>query len=152
MLPVSHLLAGPVAWILYRSWRGEPVTRRQLVLLAAIGLVPDLLNPHISLAARNSWTHSLFVLVPLAIAAVVPRLRERGAGLVLGGYGLHLGLDMISNPYQALYPLPYVLPTRIWPRCGYGDLVCWYGLDIILVLAAGWLVMTGRLPTDADKV
>lgn len=146
MLPVSHMLAGPVLWVLYRRWQGTEVTRRQLLILAGVGLVPDLLDPHISLAARNGWTHSLFILIPLLLAAAVPRLRERGAGLFAGGYGLHLFLDMVSNPYQVLYPLTYTPPTRLWPRCGLGDIICWYGLDILLVVVAGWLVLTDRIP------
>ena len=96
------------------------------------GALPDLLNPHLSLAARySSWSHTVFAWTAFAAAmlglAWWPRLRTWRIPLLLAApaYALHLAADAVSGGIVWLHPLSdAVVGTRLiryrwwWPIDG----------------------------------
>lgn len=136
MLPVTHLLAPIVLIAVYHRWRGRIAPVRTLAIAGFFGVLPDLLNLHISLAARASWSHSLLVL-PLFLVGLVagPSRVRQYARLGLVGFTAHIGLDAVSNPYNFLYPLSFDPSYPVLADCGLSTFACWYAADIVLVLA-----------------
>ena len=108
------------------------------------GALPDLVNPHLSLAARySSWSHTAFALAGLAVVLLAWAIAARGpvvprvALLAWSASALHLVCDAISGGIVPLYPVADVLlsrryvPYRLWWWC---DAAC--GLAAIVMLAA----------------
>ena len=110
-------------------------TRRQVLFpeaksFVAIGLAgaaPDLLSPHLSLAARYaSWTHNLWFLLAtipvlyLAAGYFASPGRWRTILCLWLAILLHLATDALSNGINWLYPLREqilsipLIPYRLW--------------------------------------
>ena len=107
---------------------------RHYVLFAVSGALPDLLYPHLSLAARYaSWTHTLWFLlgfIPVAILAarfLVARRRVLTATLMIFSCALHLFCDAIAGGIAWLHPVSndiigrYIVPSTWWLEL---DVVC----------------------------
>lgn len=137
MLPVSHLLAPVVLLQVYGLWTGRAVRPGRVLLVAFFGILPDLLNVHISLAERASLSHSVFFLLPFLAAALLLEGRWRSvARLGAVGVGVHLVLDLASNPYNVLYPFPVAVPDYpVLADCGMATFICWYAADVVFLLA-----------------
>lgn len=113
--------------------------RRFVGAIAVAGALPDLLHPHLSLAARYaSWSHSVFalggfaLLLALAAGAGVRRwLPARALLLAFAAYALHLATDALSGGIAWLYPLAretigFRLIRYAW----------WFPIDAALVVVA----------------
>jgi hypothetical protein len=100
---------------------------RSLVAIGIAGAAPDLLSPHLSLAARYaSWTHNVWFL--LAIIPVIfllarlfdPASRRLTCVSLWFSVTLHLATDACSNGINWLYPLRHeilgtpLIPYRLW--------------------------------------
>ena len=112
MSPITHALLPAVlaSPFLARGRARDYYGSAAAVALA--GLLPDLVNPHISLAARfASWSHTLFAFAGfLAVLLVMLFLRSPKALsirlllLMSLAYASHLLLDGISGGVACLYP------------------------------------------------
>lgn len=141
MLPTAHILAPMVALLLYAKKTGYTVPDRQLLFIGLIGALPDLLNIHYSVAGRASWSHSVFILIPLGLTVLLTSEKaQQYAALVFSGFSAHILLDIISAPYNFLYPLDFSYGIDIYPEFG-AWFVSWYAVDI-LFLTAFVLLMT----------
>lgn len=121
MTPITHALLPAVlsSPFLPRS------TRRQYYVgaacIAVAGLLPDILTPHFSLAARYaSWSHSVVPGVGFAILLFWVSLAMRTAFpfrlalLASFAYLSHLFLDGISGGVPGLYPFsPEIFGRRL---------------------------------------
>ncbi|RYD23855.1 MAG: hypothetical protein EOP88_02600 [Verrucomicrobiaceae bacterium] len=132
---ITHALA-PV--ILTRLALGKPgwMPRHGLSAIGVAGAMPDLINPHLSLAARmTSWSHGLpfwggFTVVLLVFAMVKPRVLPVKLALLLSAaYLFHMVCDAISGGINWLYPVR----TFVWGDY-YVDPVWWIPLDVVCVL------------------
>jgi len=115
MTPITHallpaLLASPFFTRIWaRGFYGSAA------LVAASGVLPDLLNPHLSLAARfSSWSHNLFAFggftAILLVMLWIKRPRTLSSRLVMLmslAYLGHLFLDGISGGVACLYPVSH---------------------------------------------
>ncbi|RYD40395.1 MAG: metal-dependent hydrolase, partial [Verrucomicrobiaceae bacterium] len=137
---VTHAFA-PV--ILTRVVLGRPgwMPKRGLLAIGLAGALPDLLNPHLSLASRmTSWSHGLpfwggLTVVLLGIAMVKRKiLPVRLAVLLSAAYLFHMVCDAISGGINWLYPLK----TFVWGDY-FVDPVWWIPLDVVCVLTAYWM-------------
>jgi membrane-bound metal-dependent hydrolase YbcI (DUF457 family) len=142
MTPISHALI-PVClgsrWIPKRE--GSP-TWRIFLLVAASGMMPDLLNPHLRLEARHEvWSHSLAAWGGFALVVAVLllwRFRGRGYGaiavLCVFAYGAHLACDAITGGIGLMQPFRdtiigrHVLPFWAWTVSDVGFTVLAYFL------------------------
>ena len=127
------LLAAP---LLRRTTPREFYVSGGIVALA--GALPDVLTPHLSLAARYaSWSHSVFayagfnvVLVALGFA-----LRHRISGrvwlLASLAYALHLFGDALSGGIAWLYPVSTEIVGRRLILYRY-----WILIDVVLLVVA----------------
>ncbi len=119
------LLATPV---LRKTWPG--VFYREAGIVALGGGLPDILHPHLSLAARYaSWTHTVFALAGfglLLLAATLwrpERLPRRLALLAFAALALHLFGDAVSGGIAFFRPLagtivaahPRWISHHAWP-------------------------------------
>lgn len=100
---------------------------RSFVAIGLAGGAPDLLSPHLSLAARYaSWTHNVWFL--LGIIPVIfllarifdPASRHLTCAALWIAVALHLATDACSNGINWLYPLRHeilgttLIPYRLW--------------------------------------
>jgi putative exporter of polyketide antibiotics len=151
MNTVTHALLPVIAAGLYeRSYAAKSSRRRTLspnaiALVGVFGAAPDLLNPHLSLAARyTSWSHGLFFWASLTTTFVLygaVRRLKRPYWLIVpwlsGAYLLHLGCDAISGGIAWAYPFGYqiigarIVSYRWWVPL---DLVC--GVTAYLIFRA----------------
>ena len=134
---ITHALA-PV--ILTRLAFGKPawMPRFGLVAIGVAGAMPDLVNPHLSLAARmTSWSHGLpfwggLTVVLLGFALVKRRLLPvRLAVLLSAAYLLHMVCDAISGGINWMFPVG----NFVWGDY-FVDPVWWIPLDVVCVLTA----------------
>ena len=106
--------------------------------VALAGALPDLLHPHLSLAARYaSWSHSVFawagVTLLLLLSALIFRQRVKPIVFLLAAlaYALHLCADGLSGGVAWLYPFaPGIVGRRMIP------FHFWLQSDGVLILAA----------------
>ena len=118
---------------------------RHYIGFALAGAAPDLLYPHLSLAARYaSWTHTAwFAMGFLPVAFFVTRWAFRShwklcGALMIWAMLLHLFCDGISGGIAWLHPVSdqiigrYYVRPWLWPWL---DLVC-TAMSLILIL---WL-------------
>lgn len=136
MLPIAHMLAPMVALLLYGRRYGKDISQRSLLAIGLFGLLPDLVNPHISLAARVSWSHSVFILLPIGLLVLLTSDRIRTySSLLFTGVSIHLILDIISAPYNFLYPLDFSHSIDLYPEFGLTWFISWYAVDIVFLIA-----------------
>ena len=142
MTPISHALI-PVClgsqWIPKKD--GAP-TWRMFLAVAASGVMPDLLNPHLRLEARHEvWSHSLMAwggFALLVLATLLLRFRGRGHGAVAAlcvlAYGAHLGCDAVTGGIALMQPFAdtitgrHMLPFWAWTVSDVGLTVLAYFL------------------------
>jgi hypothetical protein len=128
---------------------------KYLISIGVAGALPDLLNPHISLAARlSSWTHTLwFILAIYPAYAILSGMWYRRRWILLTHWLwlatiAHLAVDTISNGTRPLYPYGPVIGCRLI-RAGRP----WILSDLILVpttiLLALWLQRQDRKTASA---
>lgn len=158
MTPISHALI-PVClgsrWIPEKP--GAP-TWRIFLAVAASGMMPDLINPHLRLEARHEvWSHSLaawggFALVVWAVFLI--RFRGRGFGgvaaLCVLAYGAHLGCDAITGGIGLMQPFrPTVVGRHMLPFWA------WTVSDVGFTLGAyflyRWVPLRRRVITARDR-
>jgi len=129
LLPViaTRLAAGKAPWL----------GRWGLIAVGIAGALPDVLSPHLSLAARmSSWSHGLLfwgvLTVILLLASLLSRRRMtiRLAIACSAAYLLHLFCDAISGGINWAYPVA----DRIWGAY-WVDPILWVPLDILCLLA-----------------
>ncbi len=147
MLPTAHILAPMVGLLLYGRWQDRTISDRFLTAIGVFGILPDLLNPHLTLAGRVSWSHSLLILIPIGIGVLVTSDRTRQYfTLLFGGFSTHILLDVISAPYNFLYPLEFSYGIDIYPEVG-AWFVSWYAIDLLLLTAFVVLMTIYREPS-----
>lgn len=133
MFVITHALAPVLAAQVAQA--ASLATRRRLLLteprafvaMALAGAAPDLLSPHLSLAARYaSWTHNLwFLLGTIPVIFLLARLfdpdsRRLTCVSMWLAVALHLATDACSNGINWLYPLRHeilgtaLIPYRFW--------------------------------------
>ena len=156
MTPVSHALL-PV--FLGRRWISRPgaaPTPRLALLVAACGVLPDLLNPHLSLTARHAaLSHSLsaWLIFTVLIGALAWRLSRvftwRISLLCVLAYGGHLLCDGITGGVSLFLPFSTTLhggnylPYWMWTACD-GALV------LYLYLVYRWLPLRRKIRAHAS--
>jgi len=131
MNTVTHALIPVIAVVVDQGRvreNGEPYwNKKTLALVAIAGALPDLLNPHLSLAARyTSWSHGVPALGGLCFLLVLVYLTRRQRSdlplltILLVAYALHLFCDMVAGGIAWWYPFAgsvvgdyYVLPA-LW--------------------------------------
>ncbi len=135
------ILATP---LLDRSSRAAFYREAGVVVLG--GALPDVLSPHLSLAARfASWTHTALALAGFALALVLLRLlapRWLSWKLTLLAWlaaALHLFGDAVSGGIPLFRPFS---PLAIGPRPRWISYHAWWWLDGACILAA-LLIMFG---------
>ena len=136
MNTLTHALL-PVIFTGLFSRKTAAPSRRDLILTALAGALPDLLNPHFTLAARlASWSHGLpfwlcFTGALLLTAKFQPRwMSLRMAWMMAAAYLFHLWCDAISGGDNFGYPLRDFTWGDYWV-----DPTWWIPLDIGCVLA-----------------
>lgn len=114
----------------------KQLTGKQLVVVGLCGALPDLINPHLSLAARMaSWSHGLpawlavtvLLLVASAILKSVFPWRAAVAGSL--AYLLHLFCDAIAGGINWLSPVGDAYWGAYW-----FPVILWVPTDVVLVL------------------
>jgi len=143
MNTITHaLLPAIAAGIINRSYRAKEnrrnfFTGKQILLIGVFGAAPDLINPHLTLAARyTSWSHSLIFFIPLililtTLAFTKFKNNKLLIATLVSAYLLHLICDTISGGIAWLYPLKtdiigsYIIPATTW-----------IPLDVISILTA----------------
>lgn len=128
MTPVTHAL---LPLFLGRRWLpkrsdGAP-SRGASGAVALAGVLPDVINPHLDLEARDdAFSHSLFAWMLfagiLALAARHPRLAPHRRILALCGaaYAIHIACDLITGGVPLFSPVESLvwgdawLPFRSW--------------------------------------
>lgn len=145
MNTVTHALLPVIAAGLYeRSYalkdhRRGTLNPKTIAVIGIFGAAPDLLNPHLSLAARYaSWSHGVFFWGLLTIGLVIYAAIKRSqpsiwatVAWLSGAYLLHMGCDAISGGIAWAYPFGHqIIGARIvsyrW----------WMPLDIVCFVAA----------------
>jgi hypothetical protein len=100
--------------------------------VALSGAMPDLLTPHLSLAARYaSWSHSVFAWAAFsALMLLVARrwLPLRVCGFAALAYGLHLAGDAIAGGIAWAYPVAHDVIARRWIPYRF-----WLPLDVVML-------------------
>ena len=139
MTPVSHALL-PVffgqRWIPQTPSGPSP---RIVVIVALSGVLPDLINPHLSLDARHTaWSHSLvawliFTCVVAALAWWFPRVFTKPVLILCSAAFLgHLGCGAITGGIAGLLPFSKTvhggnyLPYWLWITCDGALLLYFY--------------------------
>jgi LexA-binding, inner membrane-associated putative hydrolase len=118
--------------------------------IAIAGAMPDLINPHITLEARQaSWSHGLPFWVGLTVVLMIAAAVSRGclsyklAGIWSGAYLLHMICDSISGGINWLYPWKDFIWGKYWI-----SFLWWIPLDAACALICYWLF---RLQPILDK-
>jgi hypothetical protein len=143
------LLAAP---LLRRTTPREFYVSGGIVALA--GALPDLLTPHLSLAARYaSWSHSVFAWAGFNVFLIVLGFtvhRHRLPRVLLFAslaYALHLFGDALSGGIAWLYPISTEIIGRRLILYRY-----WFPIDAVLLAAAiivfWWLPRRRRLKLE----
>lgn len=113
---------------------------KEIFLIALLGAAPDLINPHITLAARlTSWSHSMVFFVPMALVlliapCIIKKLRWRLVPWLIGAYALHLFCDFIAGGIAWAYPLKADFVGKY-----YISAIYWIPIDILLAVTSYFL-------------
>ena len=120
-------MAGSLNLIRAGTGSGRLFSNREMMYIALCGGLPDILSPHIRLAARmSSLTHTLWF--PVAAVAVLgmlwfafpSRFRFRCALVCGTAIALHLFADAVSGGIALFFPLDtgcighYYIPPVMW--------------------------------------
>lgn len=147
MNTITHALLPVIAAAIANKSYNPPQTRRniftgkQILLIGIAGAAPDLLNPHLSLAARYaSWSHSLIFFIPLTIAIITlslttKKLKTTLALWLISAYALHLFCDAIAGGIAYAYPLNKNIIGSYIVEPTY-----WIPIDVICILTTYFLV------------
>ncbi|ACB75143.1 metal-dependent hydrolase [Opitutus terrae] len=115
-------------------------------IVALAGALPDVLHPHLSLAARYaSWSHTVFAFtggtMVFVLLAMFARRRLPLIALLLApvAYASHLGLDGLSGGVAWLYPLSREVLSHRLIRYPY-----WFPIDVVLAATASATVLWMR--------
>lgn len=136
----THTLA-PV--IITRLTVGHPpwIRKYGFIVIGIFGALPDLLNPHLSLAARlSSWSHGIPFWGGLTVALLVLSITRRSwidtrlAVILSMAYLFHMICDAISGSINWLYPLADFIRGDY-----YVDPIYWIPLDVICFLITYYL-------------
>ena len=138
---VTHALLPVIIYEVSRrksEWGGK----WGIVAIGVSGALPDLLNPHLSLAARiSSWSHGLPFWAVFSVSLMVWALSSRGKMLrprlalaCSAAYLLHILCDAISGGVNFLYPIGIFNWGSYWV-----DPIYWIPLDIVCVLMCYYL-------------
>ena len=136
MNTVTHALA-PVL-LAHACLRGRwRLSGKQLVAVAVCGALPDLINPHLTLASRMaSWSHGLPAWVVLTVVLLVlsllwkDRVPRRLALVGSLAYLLHLFCDAIAGGINWMSPVGDYFWGEYW-----FPVILWTPTDVVLVLA-----------------
>jgi len=111
MTPITHALLPAILSSPLLPRTGLRDYYRAAGVIAIAGIVPDIVDPHVSLAARySSWSHTILACVGFAVlmfvlALVFPRrLSLRLAFLAGFAYSLHVLVDGLSGGVPAWLP------------------------------------------------
>ncbi len=135
MLIGTHALSPVVISVFGGALLKYPLKGREFVLIACMGAAPDLLNPHLSLAARHSsWSHSLvgFAVVIgsfFVVAGLIRKVRVRVLCWSAFAYLWHLTCDWFSGGIPYLYPIRKDLIGGGWLSSAY-----WLYADAFFIL------------------
>ena len=140
-----------------RYWNG-----RRALFLAACGAAPDLLDPHLSIAARHaSWSHGIPALAAFSVLLLAAGyagkwgLDTRLAIWGSAAYALHLFCDAVSGGIAPLYPFSaavvgeYYVPPTVWLSL---DMACALTVYLLMLALPRWRAVRSRDPerkTDA---
>jgi hypothetical protein len=118
-------------------------------VVALSGAMPDLLTPHLSLAARYaSWSHSVFAWAAFSTLLLLAGRRWlplRVCGLAALAYGLHLAGDAVAGGIAWAYPISHDVIARRWIPYRF-----WLPLDVVM-LAVTVLVYAQLAPAAAPR-
>ena len=136
MNTVTHALMPVVALRLVAG--DKRVGWKSYLGLALAGAAPDLLDPHLALAARwTSWSHGLPFWVAFSLILLLVSLawrRKLSPWLAAGmsaACALHIFCDAISGGVNLLYPVKFFLWGEYWV-----DPALWIPLDMVLMILA----------------
>jgi hypothetical protein len=116
MFVITHALSPVIAVaaadaVVLEATGNRLFRRTQYVAIAISGALPDILNPHITLAARfASWSHTVLALVVFIPVAIFIARRINREQFILSGilmaaaYAFHLFCDAISGGIAWIYP------------------------------------------------
>ncbi len=120
-------LAGSINLIRAGKGRKRLFSNREMMYIGLCGGLPDILSPHIRLAARmSSQTHTLwfllaaFVFLGILCSAFPGRFRFRCAFMCWTAIALHLLADAVSGGIALFFPLDtvrtghYYIPPVMW--------------------------------------
>ena len=134
---ITHALLPVLVSVPFSLERGGGWSRGRRIGLAVVGALPDVLTPHLSLAARySSWSHGVPALLVLAVVlSIVVGSGWRSLGWRYGlwlyfGYALHLFCDLISGGIAWGHPIWEGIIAVRWVPYRY-----WIPLDLACVLA-----------------
>jgi putative exporter of polyketide antibiotics len=128
---VTRMVAGHAPWL----------RKYGFIAIGLFGALPDMLNPHLSLAARlSSWSHGLpfwgGLTVSLLLVSIFKRawIDPRLAAVLSLAYLFHMICDAISGSIDWLYPFG----KFIWGDY-YVDPLYWIPLDVVCFLITYYL-------------
>lgn len=112
MSPITHALLPAVLASPFFARNRAREYYGSAAVVALAGVLPDVVNPHISLAARfGSWSHNVFafagfvtILLALLLLKLPKAISPRLFLLMSLAYATHLILDGISGGVACLYP------------------------------------------------
>jgi hypothetical protein len=152
MWPWGHLAVGYMLYSLsQRVLTSERITGREAVVLAVATQLPDLVDKPLAwsfsvFSSGYAIGHSVFVAVPVGIAALVVAFRRDRLGLGLAvtvGYWSHLFADVML---AVVFGNRYTVSRVLWPavalpgsnsRLGTFEQVRYYFGEFLELLAAG---------------
>ncbi len=140
MTPITHFcfpLICAMAVDSPRGWQDPPAfTKRELIEIGIGGMLPDIIDPHLSLALRlGSWTHSIiFVLLIVAIIKIMDVHHScRWQHWFVFAVGSHLFLDALSGGVRLWYPAEHVVGGTLIP------FFLWLPIDVVCASTAYFL-------------
>ena len=161
MNTITHALLPVIAAHFVGRSSHQPIAgkvwgKREMVAIGVFGAAPDLLNPHLSLAARyTSWSHGLpawaGVTVLLITGAVFFRsqLSFKLAGWCSWAYLLHLFCDLIAGGIAWLYPIGDGVIGRYWVEPKWW---AWIDAGCLLTVYTLWRVIPGlKARKESDR-
>ncbi len=149
MNTITHaLLPVIIASVIERTDRGadrnEVFSNREIIALGVFGAAPDLLNPHLSLAARyTSWSHGFPFWVGLTLVMVIGSLfikKRFPPGMAIwlsAAYLLHLVCDLVAGGIAWSYPLGGTVVGKYYVR---PEWWAWIDGSCIFIMYGMWRI------------